>query len=111
MILIVDRDPAAREILRRLLIRKGCQPAFAGTVAEARAAIAANTRSVRVALVDLALADDGALDLLRQLRELDPNVKLVACVAEPSAVEPQLPVGTQILRKPFEFDSLIESLC
>jgi two-component system response regulator AtoC len=72
--LIIEDDPDFRESLAALVSREGYETSEAGSVAEARAALAANRPDV--ALVDLGLPDGSGLELLR--REDDaPPVELV----------------------------------
>jgi two-component system, NtrC family, response regulator AtoC len=72
--LIIEDDPDFRESLAALVSREGYETVEAGSIAEARAALAANRPDV--ALVDLGLPDGSGLELLR--REEDaPPVELV----------------------------------
>src|ERR1700736_4349703 len=75
VILIVDDDPAAAELLTRFVEREGFKTAGAATAAEALAAHA-STRPVAV-LLDWELPDRPGSEVCRQIRDLDENVTII----------------------------------
>ncbi|HVY60312.1 MAG TPA: sigma-54 dependent transcriptional regulator, partial [Planctomycetota bacterium] len=70
-ILIVDDEEAIRWSLSGLLKERGFRVRSAGSVVEARRAIA--DQAPDVALVDLGLGDGSGLEVIKRLRELSPG--------------------------------------
>jgi two-component system response regulator RegA len=74
-ILVVEDDDAFRAILVSALEARGYE---ARGVADARAAIeAAREDSPEMAVVDLRLGDDSGLDVVRELKAIDPSTSIV----------------------------------
>jgi DNA-binding NtrC family response regulator len=69
-ILVVDDESLVRWSLAERLKAEGHQVAEAGTVAEA---LEHASRGLDLALLDIRLPDGSGLDVLRQLRDLDPD--------------------------------------
>ena len=107
MILVAESETASRELLRRLLTRHGHNVAFAGTASEARHVLKANGPAIRVVLIDLALSGGDPLQFVSEARASCPTAEIVACCAEHSAAR-SLPAGVHLLRKPYQFDDVIE---
>jgi CheY-like chemotaxis protein len=75
-VLVVDDNPAMRLVARAMLEAAGYEVAEAGSGAEARDAL----RGWRadVALCDLLMPGENALQIIRELRALQPGLKVVA---------------------------------
>lgn len=81
-LLLVEDEPLLRERLQRILLQLEYPPSaisHAGTLAEARAAIARQRPAV--ALVDLGLPDGSGLELIRELFQADPAMLILVVSA------------------------------
>lgn len=74
-ILIVDDDEALRRRLARAFNERGFQAVVASTVEEAISQ--ANIQSPEYAVVDLRMGSQSGLDLVSQLKKLDPGTKII----------------------------------
>jgi DNA-binding response OmpR family regulator len=75
-LLVVEDDRATAIVLGRVLQKAGYEVATAGTV---RTAVdAARERQFHVVISDLGLPDGSGLDLLSELRTLQPSIKAIA---------------------------------
>jgi len=72
----VDDDPAVRALFDRVLSQDGYHVTLAGTAREALMAV--QNITFDLAVVDLSLPDEDGTVLLRQLRFIAPNVKILA---------------------------------
>ena len=109
-ILVVDDDRLIRTALAERLGRRGYDVVAAGSLAEARAAIA--TSSPDIALLDIRLPDGVGTDLLRELvAETDAAcVMMTAHATVQSAVEALKLGAVDFMEKPFSFDRLDATL-
>ncbi len=98
-VLVVDDDASIRLLCRVNLELRGYAVAEAGTLAEARAALAAE--DVHAVLLDLALGADDGLELLRELEEIP--VALMTGRDEPGAAR-------LVLEKPFALEQLVATV-
>src|SRR5512140_1969311 len=78
-ILIIDDEAAIRESLQTLLEMEGFQVDTAGEGEEGLAQIAA--RPFDLVLLDFALPDRNGLDILRDIRERDPDLAVIMITA------------------------------
>ena len=72
-VLVVEDDPLMRQRLSRVLSEIGYAAeavTFSGSLAEARAFL--SSQPVAMVLVDLGLPDGNGIELIRELRGLDP---------------------------------------
>ncbi len=74
-LLLVDDDAPFRQRLQVTMERRGYGVTGAGSLAEARAALAGLKPSH--AVVDLRLGDGNGLDLVDELRSIDPDMRIV----------------------------------
>ncbi len=109
-ILVVDDDRLIRTAIAERLERRGYDVVAAGSLAEARAAVAAS--SPDIALLDIRLPDGVGTDLLRELSaETDAAcVMMTAHGTVQSAVEALKLGALDYLEKPFSFDRLDATL-
>ena len=81
-VLVVEDEPLLQQRLRTLLLQLGYAPdalVFAGSLAEARACLAA--QPVALALVDLQLPDGNGRELIAQMRADDPGLGILVVSA------------------------------
>jgi two-component system response regulator AtoC len=101
-VLIVDDEPNIRHMLAAALRPKGYDPKAAGTAAEALAVMADNRFGV--ILCDVRLPDRSGLELLAELRELDPRAVIIMISAYggmDTAMEAVRRGANDFLAKPF----------
>ncbi|MBI4492950.1 MAG: winged helix-turn-helix domain-containing protein [Chloroflexi bacterium] len=75
-VLLVERDPSARQALERALLREGLQTLWARSAAEAEAALA--TRHPCLVILNPRLAPEDGWQVYRQLRRFQVPVMLLA---------------------------------
>ena len=81
-VLVVEDEPLLQQRLRGVLLQLGYAPdalVFAGSLAEARACLAA--QPVALALVDLQLPDGNGRELIAQMRADDPGLGILVVSA------------------------------
>lgn len=108
-ILVVDDDRALREALRDLFTRDGWQVQAAGSMAEARAAMAHSTPDVL--LTDVALPDGTGLDLVTVLLAMDPDAVAIvmSAYADVAGTVDALRAGAlTVLEKPLAAEALLD---
>lgn len=74
-LLLVDDDHAFVERLARAMEKRGFAPRTAGSVADARSAIA--EAAPAFAVIDLRLEDGSGLDVVEELRQVRPDARIV----------------------------------
>ena len=108
LVLVVDDEPALRELLGEYFQRHGMRVALAADAAEARAAIAA--QPPQLAVLDVNMPGENGLSLARWLREAQPGVGIVMLTTAGEAVDRV--VGLEMgaddyVPKPFELRELL----
>ena len=110
-LLVVDDDRTFRELIAGELAARGYRTS---TAEDARSAIAlAHREDFSLALVDLRLPDGSGLDVLRRIRELQPEVEVVVLTGHGSidtAIEAMRLGAFDYLRKPCPIEELEVSL-
>ena len=109
-ILVIDDEEAVRGILRRALERAGHEVLDADNTEEGIRCF--HEHRVDLVIADLFMPKRGGLDLIRQLREDDPDVKIIAMTG--AAVLRDVDIGSMavesgarsIFRKPLDLDEL-----
>jgi two-component system response regulator RegA len=107
-VLVVDDDEAFRERVVRALRARGFDAAGAGDYDTAMTA--ADTDSPELALVDLRLPGRSGLELVRDLKALDPTTNVVVLTGYGSiatAVESVRVGATTYLTKPVDADQIV----
>jgi len=106
-ILIVDDEDFIRENLERLLGEDGYRPISTASPEEAIAIVAAE--EISLVLLDLNLGSSSGLDVLRAMREVDPEI-LVIIITGYGTVESAvkaLKIGAyDYIKKPFKADAI-----
>jgi two-component system response regulator RegA len=110
-LLLVEDDQILRERLARALRERGLEVTAAADAPEALAA--ARPDPPELAVVDLKLPSGSGLDLVRELRALDPTTKIVVLTGYGSiatAVEAMKLGATHYLAKPADADEILAAL-
>jgi two-component system response regulator PilR (NtrC family) len=106
-LLIVDDEASLRDFLSIVFEDEGWRVETAGSVDEARAAVAKNEPDL--ILCDLMLPDGSGIDLLRDVKAATPSVAVVMITAHTStksAVEALKAGAFDYIAKPFDIDEL-----
>jgi two-component system response regulator PilR (NtrC family) len=106
-LLIVDDEASLRDFLSIVFEDEGWRVETAGSVAEARAAVAKNEPDL--ILCDLMLPDGSGIDLLREVKAASPSIAVVMITAHTStksAVEALKAGAFDYIAKPFDIDEL-----
>ena len=99
-VMLVEGHVLFRQALAVVLDREGLRVvAQAGSLAEARERKAALQDLVRVAVVELALPDGNATDLVRELRLCSPDAKVMVLTAsaDPETATRALEAGASVM--------------
>ena len=110
-VLVVDDDPALRNMLTLLLEREGFEPRAVADVDQALACLAGET--IDAVLTDLIMPGRSGLVLLAELRGRHPTVPAIAMTGSdsPALREAALVLGARVVfRKPFRLRSLVDAL-
>jgi len=106
-ILIIDDEAFISENVQRILSGEGFQVCAAATGQEARDIVA--SEEIDLALLDLNLGTENGIDILKALKELDPELLVIIITgygSVESAVE-SLKLGAfHYMKKPFKADAL-----
>ena len=106
-LLIVDDEASLRDFLSIVFEEERWRVETAGSVAEARVALAKNEPDL--VLCDLMLPDGSGIDLLREVKAATPSVAVVMITAHTStksAVEALKAGAFDYIAKPFDIDEL-----
>jgi CheY-like chemotaxis protein len=112
-VLVVDDEPALREIAVRMLAAPGCEVIAAESIAEARGIIENPRQHLDVVLTDVVLLGGLGTDLLERVRALRPGVRL--CVMSAFLPGPDVEavirsVGATFVAKPFQRQALLAAI-
>ena len=78
-ILVIDDDAAALEVTRRMLESRGFEAITASSGAEGLAKWISHRGSIQLLLVDMQMPDMSGTELLWQIREQDPELRVLVC--------------------------------
>ena len=107
-VLIVEDEPISQRALRFLLQMHGYDADVAGSAEQAIKVLAADGHQFDVVLVDVDLPGKDGMELLRDVRKLDPDAKPVLLTAvKRERVRPATRAGVPYLRKPIDFNRLL----
>jgi PAS domain S-box-containing protein len=110
-VLLVEDEEAVREIVERTLGKMGCHVLSAGRSSEALQLYDCAEHKIDLLLTDVVMPGGLGTDLYRELRALDPDLKVVFMSGYPdrgAAHLTDLPAGSMFLRKPFSPNKLAE---
>jgi DNA-binding response OmpR family regulator len=112
-VLVVDDEEDLRDIMRRMLERRGFRAIVAGDSEEAVAACRSHEGDIDVLLTDLGLPGVSGGDLARTAAQLRPGMRIVYISGLPRevAVDKGLIAGdARLIKKPFTSEILVSSL-
>jgi DNA-binding NtrC family response regulator len=105
-VLVLDDEPALRLLCRVNLEFEGYRVLEAGSVEAARAAL--DAEPVDLALLDVHVGPDSGLDLVPDLRSLEPPAAVVV-LSGTAEITPELRAMVDgVLGKPFQIEELAE---
>jgi DNA-binding NtrC family response regulator len=103
-VLVVDDDPSIRFLCRVNLELEGCVVREAGTVAEARAELAA--ADVDVLLLDVHIGNESGTDFLQKVRRDFPDVPVAMLTGSVGTPTIECAVADAVIAKPFTIEQL-----
>jgi CheY-like chemotaxis protein len=107
-ILVVDDEPSIRLLCRVNLELEGYRVLEAGTLADARHAVA--RESVDVALLDVHVGADDGRDLLRELRAEHPQIQVALLSGSAARERIAREQADALITKPFVLEDLISTV-
>ena len=106
-VLIVDDEPVVRRALQRILERDGHRVTLAERGQEAIDLYAARWRDLDVVVLDITMPDIDGREVLRRMREVNPDVRAVLSSGYTVESDPSLSIaGTWVLEKPYTPDQV-----
>jgi DNA-binding response OmpR family regulator len=108
-VLVVDDEKEICELTRSYLVRRDFEVLTALTAGEALNLL--KDKPPRIVLLDMRLGGESGLDLLRKIKEIDRNIKVVMVTAleDTESMRQASELGADdYLSKPFRADYLIE---
>jgi DNA-binding NtrC family response regulator len=106
-VLVVDDEASIRLLCRVNLELDGLRVLEASSLAEARAAVAEEPALV---LLDLHLGAEDGLDLLTEIRQEHPEVRVVLLTGTADVGETERSLADAVLPKPFTLDQLASTV-
>jgi DNA-binding NtrC family response regulator len=107
-ILIIDDEPAVRNVTRTLLERAGYRVLTASSGEEGLEVYQANTAAIGLVVLDLTMPRMSGKEVLNALTRIGPDVRVI--VASGYSHPDGMPSGENVagfLHKPFRFDELL----
>ena len=106
-VLIVDDEPVVRRALQRILERDGHQVTLAERGQEAIDLYADRWRDLDVVVLDVMMPDVDGREVLRRMREVNPDVRAILSSGYAVESDPSLSIaGTWVLEKPYTPDQV-----
>ena len=112
-VLVVDDEEDLRDIMRRMLERRGFATLVAGNVDQAIAACRDYDGPIDVLVTDLSLPGASGADLSRAATALRPDLRVVYISGLPKEIAVSnglIGEDALLIKKPFTSDTLIEAL-
>jgi CheY-like chemotaxis protein len=112
-VLVVDDEDSVRALARSALEAIGCTVLEAGDGVEALAVFRAHAGEIRLVLLDLAMPRLDGTEALRELRRLNPDVRVILNSGYEMDTPPPLPPGTgpvEFLQKPYRLEMLWDAV-
>lgn len=108
-VLVVEDDPAVKQLLETALEARGAEVTVASTNAEFDAAVGKTT--YQVALLDLSPIAADAAGAIRGLKASSPGIDLVLISGSADRLPESIPAGElKLVRKPFELSEVLAAL-
>jgi two-component system cell cycle sensor histidine kinase/response regulator CckA len=106
-VLVVDDEKVVRRALQRILERDGHQVKVAECGQEAIDLFNAHWKELDVVVLDVMMPDVDGREVLRRMRELKPDVRVILSSGFNVESDPSLAVtGTWVLQKPYTPDQV-----
>lgn len=106
-VLIVDDEPVVRRALQRILERDGHQVTLAERGQEAIDLYVDRWRDLDVVVLDVMMPDVDGREVLRRMREVNPDVRAILSSGYAVESDPSLSIaGTWVLEKPYTPDQV-----
>ena len=107
-ILIVEDEPAVRDMLRRTLSNKGYEVLAAGGSSEALSLCAEHRGPLHLLLTDMRMLEGNGYDLARQLSLMKPQMKVMfmSGYMDSKVHQKILSEGKSVILKPFQSEIL-----
>jgi DNA-binding NtrC family response regulator len=107
-ILLVDDDPAVRDLFKRALVDAGFHVFLAADGVEALQLYRQHHQAIRLVVLDQLLPGLSGADTLRHLTDIDPEVAVICTTgdANRSSELESNPAISAVLFKPFQLDLL-----
>jgi PAS domain S-box-containing protein len=110
-ILVVEDDDSVRDLLESLLENQHYQTILARDGAEALEKYRQNQNEIRLVVTDIMMPNLDGIALIRHLKALNPELKVIALSGVFTHEENSLEIGADsFLGKPFELDTLISRI-
>lgn len=110
-ILIIDDEPAVRNVTRTLLERAGYRVLTASSGVEGLAVFRDNTATIGLIVLDLTMPQMSGKEVLSELTRISGDVRVILAsgYSHPDSM-PQGPNIAGFLHKPFRFDDLLNTI-
>jgi CheY-like chemotaxis protein len=111
-VLAVDDEPDIREVVRRVLSRRGYTVLLAGDAGEALRLAGEHSEQIRLLLTDVRMPDGSGAALAARLRRLVPDLPVLfmsGLLADEVLTEDAVP-GATVVEKPFTPSVLTEAV-
>lgn len=112
-LLIADDEPAVLEVLRTMARSLGWQPLLANTGTQALALFREHANDIDCVLVDLHMPQISGIDLLREMRALRADARVLVMTGDDIESDPFAGTGLEpdgMLSKPFFMTDLNQAL-
>jgi len=112
-VLVVDDEEDLRDIIRRMLQRRGFDTLIAGDSQEAIAVCRDHPGEIDILVTDLGLPGASGGELSRAATELRPGMRVVYISGLPkdlAVADGQIDEDALLVKKPFSSESLLETL-
>jgi two-component system cell cycle sensor histidine kinase/response regulator CckA len=109
-ILVVDSEPLARRLARRLLSRAGFVPLAAATGEEAAALAVAHSGPLALVIVDLDVADMPAREVAALVRRTHPGLPVIYTDGGQGIARRELGSTAQVVAKPIRARELVRRI-
>jgi PAS domain S-box-containing protein len=107
LVLVVDDEPAIRNLVTSLLTRHGYTVVDAGDGIEAIMVFTARRGEIRLVVTDLDMPRLGGADFIRAIRQFDASIKVVSMSGGAEAAERVADLVDALLGKPFDAETLL----